>query len=197
MGFPDGVGDACDQRPTVSGDTLRAFYSFASDTQASAWTGTGWMISGDAAHAINNAEWTSTRSHQGDGLLVRAEIGSFTPDVQGTLVIALDGDGVSIGGTCALEALQVTASEPGGASKTVGLTAIMPGEALTLIAWRTISPTRVAAITCLVRRGLVTTEAQITLIDDLVTGTHVIRAIDASVDITSLSVYTTPGPKNP
>jgi len=197
MGFPDGVGDACDQRPTISGDTLRAFYSFASDAQASAWTGTGWTISGDAAHAIGTAEWTATQSRQGDGLLVRADLAAFMPDPQGSITIVLDGDGISIGGTCTLQAMTITASEPGGASKSVDLVPIQTGEALTLIAWRTISPTRVATMTCLVLRGMVTTEAQIMLIDDLVTGTHVIRAIDAAVDITSLSVYTTPGPKTP
>src|SRR6266496_982619 len=50
-GFADRVGDGCDPRPTIAGDQLRSFYSFASDTQASAWTGTGWTISGDAVHA--------------------------------------------------------------------------------------------------------------------------------------------------
>ena len=82
------------------GDDLRGFYSFASETQGAAWTGTGWAISGDAVHASGSASWTSTRSLQGDGYLVRADVASLTVAAGNSFAITLDGDGVSTGATC-------------------------------------------------------------------------------------------------
>lgn len=199
--LPDGVGDVCDPRTGVSGDTLRAFYSFATDAQASAWTGTGWTISGDAAHANGAATWTSTRAVQGDGFLVRVEAASLGLLPQSALAITVDGDGVAIGATCTLGDQQLTVTEAGGATNSVMLSpAIVAGEPLTLVAWRTISlvqGTRVPEVTCRVIRGKVTKETSVVLVDDLVTGSYVLGAIDGNVDITSLSVYTSPGPKNP
>jgi hypothetical protein len=199
--FADGVGDACDPRPGASGDDLRGFYSFTSDAQAMAWTGSGWSISGDALHASGSATWTSTRAHQGDGYLVRADVSSLTVVAPNALAIVIDGDGISTGATCTLQDMLLTASEAGGGSSSEMLvSAIAPGESLTLIAWRTVSLSgslRVPELSCRVAHGGEMKAASLTLTDENVTGTHVLRSIDAAVDIASLSVYTSPGPKNP
>lgn len=199
--FADGVGDACDPRLGVGGDLLRGFYSFATEAQASAWTGSGWSISGDAVHATTTATWTTTRTQSGDGYLVRAEIASLSPGPAGALTITLDGDGVSTGASCTLDAATLGVAEANGVSSSATLaTAIAPAEPVTLIAWRLIvlsGSTRVPQITCRVTHGPETKTASVMLTDDLVIGSHVIGAVDASVDITSLSVYTSPAPKNP
>jgi hypothetical protein len=199
--FRDGVGDACDPRPGGSGDDLRGFYSFANDMQASAWTGSGWTISDDALHATGAATWTTTRAHQGDGYYVLVHIASFSPGAQGELAITIDGDGVSTGTTCSLQATMLTAREAAAAQSSVMLASpIAPGEPATLLAWRTISLSgtlRIPEITCRVLHGGDTKDVMMMLSDELTIGSHVISAIDASVDITSLSVYTSPGPKNP
>ena len=199
--FADGVGDVCDPRTGASGDELRAFYSFASADQASAWTGNGWMISDDALHAIGTAAWSSTRAQQGDGYFVRAEIASLTATTPSGFSITLDGDGVSTGATCTLQDMQLTAAEVGGTPMSIILaTPIGPAEPVTLIAWRTISlsgSTRIPELTCRVMQGSAMKEVSVVLSDELAAGSHVIASIDALVDITSLSVYTSPGPKNP
>jgi hypothetical protein len=199
--FPDGVGDACDPRVGASGDKLRVFHSFASEDQANAWSGSGWTISGDAAHATGSAMWTTTRMQQGDGYLVRVDIASFVPTSTGALAISLDGDGVSIGETCTFQAAQIIATEAAGATASTPLaTPIGPGEQVTLFAWRTVSlsgTTRVPEITCRVMQGTAMKEATLVLSDELLVGSHVLSAIDASVDISSVSEYTYPGPKNP
>jgi hypothetical protein len=199
--FADGVGDACDPRPGASGDDLRGFYSFTSDAQAMAWTGSGWSISGDALHASGTATWTSTRAHQGDGYLVRADVSSLTAVAPNVFAIVIDGDGISTGATCTLHDMMLTAAEVGGTlSSAMLVTAIAPGESLTLIAWRTVSLSgslRVPELSCRVVHRGVMKQTSLTLTDENVTGTHVLRAIDAAVDIASLSVYTSPGPKNP
>lgn len=199
--FPDGVGDACDPRPGASGDDLRGFYSFATEAQASAWTGSGWSISDDAVHAAGNATWTTTRAQQGDGYFVMAQVASFAPSTTGSLGFALDGDGVSTGAICKLEATMLSVQEVGGAPSSVVLAnPIAAGTPLQLIAWRTISlsgTTRIPEIQCRVIYGGATKDVMLALTDELVTGSHVLSAIDASVDITSITVYTSPGPKNP
>jgi hypothetical protein len=199
--FPDGVGDVCDPRDGASGDDLRGFFSFASEAQSTAWTGSGWTISDDALHATSTATWTSTRTHQGDGYYVVAQIASFAPNATGQLALTLDGDGISTGASCTLEAMTITAREAGGAPSQVSLgTAIAPGESLQLIAWRTISlvnSMRIPELTCRVKQGAAMKDVTVTLSDELAIGSHVISAIDASVDVASLSVYTSPGPKNP
>lgn len=199
--FPDRVGDACDPRPGASGDDLRGFYSFATDAQASAWTGSGWSISDDAVHAAGNATWTTTRTQQGDGYYVMAQIASFSPSATGSLGFVLDGDGVTTGAICKLEAAMLGVQEAGSAPNTIALAnPITAGTPLQLIAWRTISlsgTTRIPEVLCRVIYGGATKDVMLALTDELVTGSHVLSAIDASVDITSITVYTSPGPKNP
>jgi len=198
--FPDGVGDACDPRPGAAGDVLR-FYSFASEAQGAAWTGAGWSISGDALHASGRATWTSTRSLQGDGYLVRADVASLAAAPGNAFAITLDGDGVSTGATCRLTDSLLAVSEAGSAMNQVALVNVVaPGELLTLFAWRTITlsgTTRIPELTCRIVHGGEMKETSLVLTDELTTGMHVIDAQDVSVDITSLSVYTSPGPKNP
>lgn len=202
MQFPDGVGDGCDPRPTAGGDDLHSFYAFASDAEASAFTGSGWTISGDAAHASGTATWTTTHPVASDGgLLVAAELSSLAFGAQGTLTITLDGDGISTGETCTLAAQMLTVAEGGGATNSVALPSpIDGGQPLRFTAWRVfvlVQNARVAQVICRVKIGGITKETMIQLTDDVVSGTYAIAASDATVDATSLSIYTGPGPKTP
>lgn len=201
MQFPDGVGDACDPRPTAGGDDVRAFYAFASDAEASAFTGSGWTISGDAAHAAGTATWTTTHPVASDGFLVAAELSSVAFGAQGTLAITLDGDGISTGESCTLAEQMLTVAEGGGATNSVALASpIDSTKPLTLTAWRVfvlVNNARVAQTICRVKIGGVTRDTMIQLTDDVVSGTYTIAASDATVDMTSLSIYTGPGPKTP
>ena len=199
--FADGVGDACDLRPSVAGDKLQAFYAFASETDADAWIGDGFTISGDALHASGTAMWTSARAVPSGGVIVVAQIASLEPGAQGEFVVAFDGDGVTAGTTCSLAAQVVTAREIQGEMAMIDLeTAIAPDEPVTLIAWRSSADTptgRAGTIACRVTRDDVPIEARLMLADDLVSGAHAIAARDVTVDMTSASVYTSPLPKNP
>lgn len=199
--FPDGVGDACDLRPALAGDKLAHFYSFGDAQQANSWDGSGWQIIDDELHADGTARWTSKSAAQGDGLIVRMEIASVVWSA-GEITIAVDGDGISAGGVCSLTSTQeLRAAEINGASATTPLALpIEAGQAVAFIAWRTVvemSTGRVAKITCMLKRGALTSEAEVLLTDDVVSGTQVIATTDAAVHMTSMSVYTSPGPKNP
>ena len=201
MMFTDGVGDACDLRPALAGDKLVHFYSFADPMQGSAWTGTGWSIRDDAVHANLGAHWQSNGGTTGDGLMVRADIASIAFATQtGTLAIVVDGDGISAGAACAIDGNgMVRALEIGGAFNAVALPFALD-EPFAFLAWRTIMDTstgRVAKISCRASRGTAMAEAEATLTDDIVSGAQVLDASDVVVDINALSVYTSPGPKNP
>lgn len=199
--FADGVGDSCDPRPSVGGDDLRAFYSFASEAQADAWTGSGFTISGDALHATGAAMWTSKRAVAGDGVFVLAHVESVAFGAQGELAITLDGDGVGVGATCTLSAQQLTATEVGAASSSSMLASSIGAQApVIVVAWRSVvvTPTgRAGTLLCRVVHAGVAKEARLMLTDDLAIGSQVIEVSDAAVDITSLSVYTSPPPKQP
>jgi hypothetical protein len=197
----DGVGDACDPRPTIGGDTLRAFHAFAKDTDASAYVGAGFSIADDAAHGGDGATWTSSQTHTGDGLYVFVQASSLAFGTAGALAISLDGDGIDTGTSCEFSAAAVTAREVGGTSTSVALaTPISEVDPVSLVAWRAIGRTpsgRVAQLLCSVTRGADSKEAIMTLADDLALGLHVIAVRDANVQLTSVSVYTSPGPKDP
>lgn len=198
--FADGVGDVCDLRPGVSGDKLQAFYAFASETDANAWIGDGFTISGDALHASGSAMWTSTRAMPSGGLVVFAQIASLVPGAQGEFVIAFDGDGTTAGTWCSLAAQQISAHEGASVMATDLSSAIVPGEPVTFVAWRASLYTpqgRAGRITCRVIRDELMTEATLMVVDDLISGAHAIAARDVMVDVTSASVYTSPLPKNP
>jgi hypothetical protein len=199
--FPDRVGDACDPRAGVGGDVLETFYSFASDTQAASWTGAGFSISDDALHADTTATWSRNANLTGDGLYVLAQVSSISLNTDGEFTIVLDGSAGSGGLSCTLGAELLTATELGGATMSVPLApAIAPMNPLTLIAWRTIviaQGMRVAQLTCRVIRGGKIQNAVLTLADDLVTGALTLVSTKTLASLTSLSVYTSPGPKNP
>lgn len=198
--FPDGVGDACDMRPALAGDKLVHFYSFGDAADANAWTGNGWQITGDELHADGSARWESKTGEQGDGLIARMEIASVVWSA-GNVAITVDGDGISAGATCTLTTSELRAAEMGGASATTTLAVpVEADQAVSLIAWRTIvdlTTGRVAKLTCMLRRGTMSSQAEVLLTDDVVTGSQVITTTDAAVFATSMSVYTSPGPKNP
>lgn len=199
--FPDGVGDACDPRPSASGDVLHAFYSFAGPEQADAWTGSGFTIHDDAAHASGTALWASAESAPaGGGVQLLLQIASPML-AQGALVVAFDGDGITSGATCTLDARTLTASEHAGEPSTVELaTPIEEDERVTFVAWRAgvyVPEGRAGLIRCRVVRGSATQQAQALLGDDFATGAYAIATRDAAVTLTSVSVYTSPPPKNP
>src|SRR5690606_22301264 len=129
-----GVGDACDLRPSVAGDKPVAFYAFASEADADAWTGDGFAISGDALHASGAAMWTSARATPSGGLIVVAQIAALSPGAQGEFAVAFDGDGITAGTRCSLAAQAITAHEIGGEMTASDLpSAIDPDEPVTFI----------------------------------------------------------------
>jgi hypothetical protein len=199
--FPDGVGDACDPRPSIGGEVLRGFYAFDRDSDASAWTGSGFAISDDAVHAVGGATWINNRTWFGDGLYVLAQASSISFAATGELTITLDGDGIGAGAQCVFAAGTITAREIAAGSTSVDLaTPINDVDPVSLVAWRGIgmSPSgRVARLTCRVTRGKDIKDAELTLSDDTTTGQHGVSVRDASVHITSVSVYTSPAPKDP
>jgi hypothetical protein len=202
MIFADGVGDACDRRPGVGGDDIGAFFPFAAETDANAFTGTGWSILDDGVHATGAASWMSKRDMQGNGLVAIARITSLAwTGSAGALTVAIDGDGVSAGDTCTLRQTasgeQLVAQELGGGAMDVAsVPAGDPAEPRQLVAWRLLQGAT-NHLMCSVERGAARTEAQITLSDDVIIGAYVLIADRADVSLSSLIVYTSPGPKSP
>lgn len=199
--FPDRVGDACDPRPGVGGDKLVAFYSFASETQADAWNGTGFAISDDALHGVAGAQWSRTQRATGDGLFVLAQISSVSLGTDGTFTITLDGSPLGAGYSCVLGAASLTTVESGGPMTSVPLSpAIAEQDPLSLVAWRSIAivqGVRTAKLICRVIRGTKVDEVTAVLGDDIADGGVLLASSAAAIDIASLSVYTSPSPKNP
>jgi len=204
--FADRVGDACDLRPGLGGDTLVRLYTFAVETQASEWSGSGFSISGDALNANASAQWSRVRTSTGDGLVALAQIASLSLDVDTELAIELDGAAGGGGTSCVLlrrvdETDALIARDSSGVIMTQLLApGILPADPFTLIAWRNIvlvEGVRVARLICRMIRDGKTTEATLTLTDDLVSGQVSLSTTNAAVAISSLSVYSSPGPKNP
>jgi hypothetical protein len=203
MIFADGVGDACDRRPGVGGDDIAAFLPFDSDADGTAFTGTGWSIADDAAHATGAAQWLARRGEQGNGLVAIARITSlaWSAGSGGTLTVATDGDGISSGNTCTLRQTasgeELVARELGGGAIAVSpVPAGDPAEPRLLVAWRLLQGTT-NRLTCSVERGAARTEAEVTLADDVIVGAYAVVADGASVSLSSLIVLTSPGPKTP
>jgi hypothetical protein len=200
--FPDGVGNACDPRPGLGGDKLERFYSFAQDTQSSEWSGSGFAISDDVLHGDPAAAWSRLRLATGDGLFVLAQFSSLELPIDAEFSIVLDGTAVGGGGSsCALAAESLAARESAGATSSVPFApAIFSGDAFTFMAWRTIvlvQGVRLARLICRVIRPDKTIEATLMLTDDLVSGHVSLLSANASATVPSLSVYSSPGPKNP
>jgi hypothetical protein len=63
--MPDGVGDACDPRPALSGDHILLFEPFTGNTVPNAWQASGgtWSVSGDALHQTNVNASTQRLEH--------------------------------------------------------------------------------------------------------------------------------------
>jgi len=192
--FEDGIGDACDYRPGLSGDEVGALFTFADSSQASSWSGAGWTIDGDAATVAGAASWTSTRAESGSGLIVVARVTALDL-TGGDLRIAIDGDGQSAGATCTLRGARLVAEEIGGAAaeKSFGVDLAQP---FSLVAWRRVLPTT-NDIACRVEQGPQRTEVIATLADDLTVGAYALVSSGAVATISSVIVYTSPGPKTP
>lgn len=195
--FPDRVGDACDPRPGGSGDILDELFTFA--TAPSGWN--EWTIDGDAAHATGDAMWTSPRSPFVGGLLVRAEVASFAPlGPAAAITIVLGGETMSSGSTCTLHSDRLDVLDIGGDASSIMLAPpIAIDEPFTLIGWQIVvgTTTRTRRIVCRVVRGDVTKESSVMVPDTLLIGAHAIAVMQASASLSSVSVYTSPGPKNP
>ena len=194
--FPDGVGNACDLRPGLAGDEIARLSTFATEMQASSWNGSGWTIAADAASSTDNAQWQSRSGEQGDGAILVAEISALTFATGGELTIAVDGDGIQSGAACTVrETGELLARDlGGGATATANVSSLVPP--ITLVAWRSIIGLS-ASVTCRVTRGGVNTSAEAVLADTTVVGNQALVAAGASSSVTSMVLYTSPGPKSP
>lgn len=207
--FPDGVGDACDLRPGLSGDEIRAFYGFGDASEADAFTGSGWTIDADTLVATAASQWASKTLEQGDGVMVVARVPSLEwQTTGGALTLAVDGNGVEIGATCTLRQDtdgdshdELVARELGGGDETVlAIDPIAPDMPLTLTAWRLITETssgRNGKVLCKLQIEEVMKDTSVGLADATTIGDQGLVASNATVRIGSLIVYASPGPKNP
>lgn len=199
--FPDGVGDACDLRPGLAGDQIAKLFAFADPAEAASWIGSGWSIDGDAATAAGSAQWESKASELGDGQIAIAELSALVwSGTGGELTLVIDGNGTQSGAGCTLrDTGDLLARDlAGGSTTSVAGPALVPP--ITLVAWRSIvtsGTTRVASVTCRVTAGGVTRSVEVALSDDLVVGNQALVATGAMPVMTSLIVYTSPGPKSP
>ncbi|MBA3393905.1 MAG: hypothetical protein H0T89_14755 [Deltaproteobacteria bacterium] len=200
--FEDRVGDACDPRGTLSGDTLAALHTFADAADAALWTGSGWTIAGDAAHATDAARWASNRREQGSGVYVAATVTALAWRAGGAFELAIDGDG-SVGVTCRILADrdadgfdELEAREIGGETLTRRLSAAITTEDPVMVtAWRTVDREQRGRITCRVRiggHGGATTELALATVDGATTGSYAMAATEVTVEVASVVVYTSP-----
>jgi hypothetical protein len=203
MIFADGVGDACDRRPGVGGDDIGAFFPFASDADANAFTGTGWTIADDDLHSSDTAQWMVKRGEQGNGLVVVATITSlaWTASSGGEVSLVIDGDGNTVGDVCTLRhgvgGDELVAREAGGSMTVTSVAAGGdPSAPLVLVAWRLVR-TGGNDLMCSIEHGSAKTQAQVALTDDLIAGIYGISATGASAVVSSVIVYTSPAPKTP
>jgi len=199
--FPDGVGDACDLRPGLGGDTIAKLAAFADPAQATSWIGSGCTIDADAASANGSARWESKASELGDGQIVAAELSALVwSGAGGELTLAIDGDGIQSGAACTVrDTGELLARDLAGGNSTsvAGPALVSP---IRLVAWRSIvlsGSTRVGSVTCRVTANGVTRSVEVPLSDDLVVGNQALVAAGATAVMTSLIVYTSPGPKTP
>lgn len=194
--FPDGVGDACDLRPALGGDKLAQLSTFADPAEAARWIGSGWTIAGDAASSAGSAQWESKASAIGDGAILVAQIDMLSLASGGELTIAVDGDGMQSGAACTLrDTGELVARDlAGGATATTTAPALTVP--ITLVTWRSIQ-NGAASVTCRVSVGGMTRSIEAALADTTVVGNQALVATGASSSVTSLVLYTSPGPKSP
>lgn len=199
MAFEDGVGDACDYRPGLSGDLVGALHTWSSGAAMNAWNGIGWTIESDELRATGPARWSIKRGEDGDGLIVVARMSSVDVSTGGATV-AIDGDGVNAGATCTLRmgasGEELVAQEIGASSDVASVTGIDPLVPRQLVAWRRVLPSQ-TQLECRVEQGTTKIDALITLTDDITVGVYTIASDGASVSLSSVIAYTSPGPKNP
>lgn len=208
--LPDGVGDACDLRPGLAGDLVIAFYPFVDPVHDATWTAAGWIVGNDDATANGDAQWKSTKNAKGYGLILRAQFNSIAWEPPatgapptGSVALGTDGDAVTGGGICALEADrdndtldELHVYEIGGADKTVSLgTALDGSQHVELIIWRSIDELHNSGtITCIADVNGTKTKLDIPTIDTDVVGNHGAATVAAHATASSVIVYTSPGP---
>jgi hypothetical protein len=205
MQFADGVGDACDLRPALGGDKIAAFFAFASDTEANAWSGGGWTIGGDELHAAPSSSWLIKHNAAGNDLAAHADFISASWTGAGALLgVAVDGDGIGGGTLCSLApdrdgdgSDEIDLHELGGAMTTASLgAALTANNALSITTWRSIDTLHsTAKIKCIVHYAGKTVNLEIPAADDIWVGTYGLAATNTDAAIASLVVYTSPLPK--
>lgn len=195
--FPDNVGDACDRRPTQADDKLARFFPFADASEADAFTGTGVTIANDRATAIN-ARWDVKRAEQGDGLSIQARITHLAwPQTDGRFELHTDGDGVSAGFTCAIvhsgTTDTLTITEIGGSTTGRPLGNLTPGSTLVMTLSRAFSQLQTGHAACFLSvDGAAELRIDIATSDDNPIGTYGLAAMDADVELSAATIYTTP-----
>lgn len=194
--FPDGVGNACDLRPGLGGDEIARLSTFASTTDANRFTGSGWTIDADAASSTGDAQWQSRSGELGDGAILVAAISALSFTTGGELTIAVDGNGIESGAACTLrETGELLARDLAGGA-TVTTSAPSLATPITIVAWRSVVGAS-ASVTCRVTLAGATASAEAPLADTTVVGNQALVASGASSTVTSLVLYTSPGPKSP
>jgi hypothetical protein len=193
--FADGVGDACDYRPGLAGDEIGALFTFADPAQANAWNGSGWTIANETVTASGAASWTSSRGEMGDGVIVVARVEAIDL-TGGDLRVAIDGNGTNAGATCTLRGDQLVAEELSGSSANKPIGTIDIAQPFSLVAWRRVLTTG-AEVACRVEQGAKRTEVITDLADELTIGAYALVSTGATATLSSVIVYTSPGPKNP
>jgi hypothetical protein len=204
MQFPDGVGDACDLRLALAGDKLAAFFPFATDAEAMAFRGSGWAIASDVLHTDATATWGSVRSAPGLGIAAEALVASIAwNDPAGSFTVGVDGDGITGGTACTISADrdadgadEIDLTELGAATAHASLdAAITAGKPLAVTTWRVIDTLhQTGKVTCIVKYAGATKTLMIATADDVWVGTYGIAATMATVDTSSLAIYTSPLP---
>ena len=199
IAFEDGVGDACDPRPTRGGDKIGALHTFAEDT-APSWRGAGWAIAADRVRASEAARWQHAIAVTGDAVTARLAIESLAwTGTDGSVAVALDGDGVEGGRSCTLfqdrdsdgsDELEV--QELGGAIETLPLAGVAAGPVELVVQRGVERRTGTGTIHCRLLEGGVERRVTVDTTDDATTGPYVSAAAEADVVATSLVVYRTP-----
>ena len=194
--FPDGVGNACDLRPALGGDEIARLATFATATDAMKFTGSGWTIDADAASSAGDARWQSRSGELGDGAMLVAEISALTFAAGGELTIAVDGDGVESGAACTIRDTGELLARDLAGGATVVSAGSAPAAPITLVAWRAVFNGS-ATVMCRMTAGGPNRSVEAPLADTTVVGNQALVATGASSSVTSLVLYTSPGPKSP
>jgi len=197
--FGDGIGDACDPRPSRDGDVVADLHPFPDDTNLGAWSGDGWTIAGDAAHASGAARWQHRQQALGDGLYVQARIPAIVWQAADAHVdVVVDGDGIELGLVCSVARDrdgdgndELEARENAATPVTRSLGAAVTG-ALVITAWRTIDRNRIGRLFCRVEHAGGELELQLPTSEPFGLGTYALASAGALTDVSSVIVYTFP-----